>query len=279
MVFSTYNGVPLPHIMYGTAWKKEQTAKLVELALNTGFTAIDTANQLKHYDEALVGEAVAAAFSRGVPRASLFLQTKWTSIDGQDDRLPYDAKAPLAKQVVQSMDSSLQHLHTDYVDSYVLHGPHYRNVLGAEDWEVWQAIEGLFEAGKTRVIGVSNVNSAQLSELCAKAKVKPMVVQNRCYAMMGWDRDVRDICKREGIIYQGFSLLTANAREANTAEIKAIAKRVGATIPQVIFRFAIYAGMLPLTGTNNEQHMREDLDCMRFDLAPEEISTISSISG
>jgi diketogulonate reductase-like aldo/keto reductase len=91
-----------------------------------------------------------------------------------------------------------------------LHGPYTRTGLSEQDWEVWAAIEEIYSQGKARVIGVSNVSAGQLFLLCSRAKVKPMVVQNRCYASMGWDREVREICRTHNIIYQGFSLLTAN---------------------------------------------------------------------
>src|SRR5271154_5485632 len=107
MSLNAYNQVPIPAFMYGTAWKKETTEKMVRLALEKGFKAIDTANQLKPYDERLVGDAVRSAILKGVPRKSLFLQTKFTSAGGQDHRTPYDASADLATQVKQSFDSSL----------------------------------------------------------------------------------------------------------------------------------------------------------------------------
>src|ERR1700741_4906113 len=114
----------LPDFLYGTAWKEDRTAAVTELALRTGFRGIDTANQRRHYFEAGVGEALAAAYRAGiVTRADLFLQTKFTYQRGQDHRLPYDPAAPLAAQVAQSLASSLEHLGTDYVDSFVLHGP------------------------------------------------------------------------------------------------------------------------------------------------------------
>ena len=112
--------------MYGTAWKKVATTELVQLAVASGFKAIDTANQLIHYQEALVGEALQALAKQGIARDAFFLQTKFTSADGQDHRTPYDANADLTTQVRQSFDSSLSHLHTDYVNSYVLHGPSSR---------------------------------------------------------------------------------------------------------------------------------------------------------
>jgi diketogulonate reductase-like aldo/keto reductase len=278
MALTAYNGVPIPSLMYGTAWKKEATTELVQLAVASGFTAIDTANQLIHYQEALVGEALQALAKKGIKRDSLFLQTKFTSVDGQGGRTPYDPSADLTTQVSQSFDSSLNHLGTDYVDSYVLHAPFQRRGLGTADWEVWTAMEGLYRGGKTKMIGVSNITGAQLAQLCEQANVEPMVVQNRCFAALGWDKAVREICRTNGIVYQGFSLLTANREVLGDPEIHAIATRINATVAQVIFRFAMLIGMLPLTGTTNQQHMKEDLQAGQFTLTDEEVQRIETIA-
>jgi len=278
MAMTTYNQVSVPAFMYGTAWKKEATARLVHLAVESGFTAIDTANQLIHYDEALVGEALQSLAAKGVKRESLFLQTKFTSADGQDHRTPYDASADLTTQVQQSFASSLQHLHTDYLDSYVLHAPFSRRGLGAADWQVWAAMETFYAAGKTKTIGVSNITAAQLTLLCEQAQVKPMMVQNRCFAATAWDEEVRHICRQHGIIYQGFSLLTANRDVLAEPEVRAIAAREGVGPAQVIFRFALQVGMLPLTGTTNPQHMAEDLAAARITLSADEVQRIETIA-
>jgi len=273
----TYNNVTIPSFMYGTAWKKEATTALVLQAIAAGFTAIDTANQLVHYDEAKVGEALLQLAKQGVARQQLFLQTKFTPVNGQDHRLPYDAHASITTQVQQSFESSLAHLHTDYLDSYVLHGPYSRRGLGAEDWEVWAAIESLYDAGKTKMIGVSNVSADQLTLLCAKANHKPMVVQNRCYAAFGWDKDVREICRSHNILYQGFSLLTANTGIFAEPDMRAMAVKYQAGLTQIVFRFSQQIGMLPLTGTTNPDHMKEDLQCERFTLSSEELALIETI--
>jgi diketogulonate reductase-like aldo/keto reductase len=278
MVLTAYNQVAIPSFMYGTAWKKEATTGLVTLAVESGFSAIDTANQLIHYQEALVGEALQVLAKKGIKRDSLFLQTKFTSVDGQGGRTPYDAAADLTTQVRQSFDSSLIHLGTEYLDSYVLHAPFQRRGLGAADWEVWAVMEELCRGGKTKMIGVSNITAAQLAQLCDQAKVKPMVVQNRCFAALGWDRAVREICQTNGIIYQGFSLLTANREVLGASEIHTVARRLNATIAQVIFRFAMQIGMLPLTGTTSEQHMKEDLESEKFALTTEELQRIETIA-
>ncbi len=278
MPFKTYNDVEIPDFMYGTAWKKEKTTELVRTALSAGYRAIDTANQLVHYDEARVGEALQQVYEKEwAKRDSLFIQTKFTSGDGQRGNTPYDAKADLTTQVKQSFESSLKHLHTDYLDSYVLHGPYTRDGLSAADWEVWAAIESLYESGKTRMIGVSNISDEQLLLLCAKAKVKPMLVQNRCYAAMGWDSEVRAICREQNIVYQGFSLLTANQRQIMEPEIQKIARRLNAGLPQLIFRFCLQMQMQVLTGTTSRSHMIENLQNTSFELSDEELKTIEMI--
>ena len=278
MTLTAYNHVPLPSFMYGTAWKKEATTQLVQLAVASGFTAIDTANQLIHYQEALVGEALQALEKKGIKRDTLFLQTKFTPVGGQGGRTPYDASADLATQVRQSFDRSLTHLGTEYVDSYVLHAPYSRQGLGEADWEVWAAMEGLYQSGKTKIIGISNVTAGQLTHLCEQANHKPMVVQNRCFAALGWDQEVREICQAHGIIYQGFSLLTANREVLADPEIQTIAKRLGTGPAQIIFRFAMQIGMLPLTGTTSRQHMKEDLQAEQLALSTEEIRRIETIA-
>jgi diketogulonate reductase-like aldo/keto reductase len=277
MTLTAYNGVTLPAFMYGTAWKKDATTRLVIEAVRAGFTAIDTANQLIHYDEARVGEALVSLAQQGVTRDRLFLQTKFTPVNGQDHRTPYEAAASITTQVQQSFESSLAHLRTDYLDSYVLHGPYHRGGLGPEDWEVWAAIESLYDGGKTKMIGVSNVSARQLALLCERAKHRPMVVQNRCFAALGWDRAVRDLCRTHGIVYQGFSLLTANREVFVDAGMRALAEKYSTGVAQVVFRFAMQSGMLPLTGTTNIEHMAEDLQAERFTLAPDELQRIETI--
>ena len=122
-----------------------------------------------------------------------------------------------------------------------------------------------------------NVTAEQLTQLCEQATHKPMMVQNRCFAVLGWDKEVREICQAHGIIYQGFSLLTANREVLADPEIQRIAQRLGARSTQIIFRFAMQIGMLPLTGTTSQQHMKEDLQAERLALSEEEIRRIETI--
>ncbi|HEY5925019.1 MAG TPA: aldo/keto reductase [Kofleriaceae bacterium] len=257
--------------LYGTAWKEDDTERCVGDALAAGFRGIDTANQRKHYFEAGVGRGIAAS---GIARSELFIQTKFTFVDGQDHRLPFEPNAPIATQVAQSFASSLDHLGVAYLDSLVLHGPSQSHGLGADDHEAWRAMEKLVGQGGVRVLGVSNVTAQQIADLVAFAAVKPVYVQNRCYARTGWDKLARDVCHQHGITYQGFSLLTANRQVLAHRGVGEIAKRYAKTPAQIVFRFAQQIGMLPLTGTTDPAHMREDLACVDITLATDELSVI-----
>jgi diketogulonate reductase-like aldo/keto reductase len=269
-----------PEFLYGTAWKEERTAALVELALRCGFRGVDTANQRRHYFEAGVGEGLTAAYRAGVvTRADLFLQTKFTYRPGQDERLPYDPAARLSAQVAQSLASSLEHLGTDYVDSFVLHGPASGYGWAEADAEVWNAMMKERDAGRARVLGVSNVSLRHLEQMVEVHSEAPAFVQNRCYARLGWDREVRAFCNERKITYQGFSLLTANMEVVRHPVVTGIAARAGANPAQIVFAFARAVGMLLLTGTSDAEHMRQDLDSRSIALSEDAVGAIEGLAG
>jgi diketogulonate reductase-like aldo/keto reductase len=270
----------VPDFLYGTAWKEARTPELVTLALRMGFRAIDTANQRRHYFEEGVGQALAEAYRDGlVKRDDLFLQTKFTYQRGQDHRLPYDPGAPLSIQVAQSMASSLHHLDTDYVDSFVLHGPSSNYDWNDDDIEVWESMRKERDAGRTRLLAVSNVDLRHLQQMKETGTELPAFVQNRCFARLGWDRAVRTFCGEHKIIYQGFSLLTANQEVLGHPLIAKISEILGATPAQVIFSFARAVAMQPLTGTSNAEHMKQDLDSRNITLSSDAVTAIESLAG
>jgi diketogulonate reductase-like aldo/keto reductase len=267
-----------PLFIYGTAWKKEATERLVDESLRLGFHAIDTANQRKHYDEEGVGWGIRNYLNNSSKtRSDLFLQTKFTYAKGQDDRKPYDSQAPLREQVRQSVDSSLQHLQTDYLDSYLLHGPMYMEGISREDIEVWSQMEELYHQKKIRSLGIANASLTHLKEIYQTSVVKPHYVQNRCFAHTGWDFAVRAYCRENGIKYQGFSLLTANSQAINKNSVIQISHKYHKTIPQVIFRFCNQLGIICLTGTTSTDHMTKDLDIFSFELTESEMHIIEKL--
>ncbi len=266
----------IPKIIYGTAWKEDRTKDLVSKALKSGYRAIDTANQRKHYHEAQIGEAIQEWFSLDQKRDELFLQSKFTYINGQDHRLPYDPRSSLNTQVKQSFESSLIHLKTTYLDSYLIHGPYSPYDFTDNDWEVWEAMEELYDLKKVKSLGVSNVGLNHIKTLFENAKIKPTWVQNRCFANRGWDQNVRQYCIKNGISYQGFSLLTANPYMFQHPKVNEISSRTGKTSAQVIFQFTTKIGITPLTGTTQEIHMIQDLDFEDIQINEEDINILES---
>src|SRR2546425_215793 len=274
----TNHPVAVPDFIYGTAWKEGQTAALTELALRTGFRGIDTANQRRHYFEAGVGEGLAAAYQAGVvTRADLFLQTKFTYQPGQDHRLPYDPAADVSTQVAQSMQSSLEHLGTDHVDSYVLHGPASGYGWTDDDTEAWAAMVRERDAGRTRLLGGSSVPPPPPPRGGAGGPDPRASSQTRCSPRLGWDRAVRAFCAERKIVYQGFSLLTANPEVLGHPRVADIAARRKATPAQIVFRFSQLIGMLPLTGTSDAEHMTQDLASRGLSLSNDEVQAIESL--
>jgi diketogulonate reductase-like aldo/keto reductase len=126
---------------------------------------------------------------------------------------------------------------------------------------------------------VSNVGLRHLEQMAAIHTEAPAFVQNRCFARLGWDRDVRLFCADRTITYQGFSLLTANAEVLSHPMIAGLAKRAEATPAQVVFRFARALGMLPLTGTSDAAHMKQDLASPGLELPAEAVRAIESLAG
>ena len=192
------DGVRVPRFLYGTAWKEDETQRLTELALQRASAASTPPTSAATTTRPRSGRP-----SRRRSRAAWWPATTCScrpsspSGAGRTTACPTTPTAPIAAQVEQSFASSLEHLGTDVIDSYVLHGPTRRAGLAAADWEAWRAMEAIHDSGRARLLGVSNVTLEQLDALCQQARVRPRFVQNRCYAARGWDRDVRAVLRRE----------------------------------------------------------------------------------
>lgn len=167
-------------------------------------------------------------------------------------------------QVRQSFQSSLNHLQTDYIDSYIIHGPYKHGVtLSIHDYEVYEVLEELLSQGKVKAIGISNFSSKQLQLLINKVKIIPHVAQIRTFASSGWDDrkgGVFKICKENDIVYEAYSILTANRAVLKDLKFISIAKLHDETPQQLVFRYAFEEGMVVLTGTTDVVHMEQDLD-------------------
>ena len=258
----------IPAFIYGTAWKKEASSDLVYQAIANGFTAIDTAAQPKHYREDLVAAGVSKAIKEGlVKRKDLYLQTKFTSIGGQDPtNMPYDQKSPLPEQVNASVISSLQNFNfgdvitegderEPYIDTLVLHSP---MPSMNETLEVWQTLEQ-YVPREIRNLGISNCNFFTLMELYERATIKPVVVQNRFYGSTKYDIGLRKFCREKGIIYESFWTLTGNPTLLKAAETRQLARQLDVSPAAALYCMVLgLANTTVLNGTTNAKNMQED---------------------
>ncbi|KZT10871.1 Aldo/keto reductase [Laetiporus sulphureus 93-53] len=261
-------------IIYGTAWKKERTTALVVCAVLNGFRAIDTAAQPKHYREDLVGEALRLLQEKhGIRREDLFIQTKYTTLSGQDRSrpLPYNSRDDIATQIETSVQTSMRNLHTTYLDSLLLHSPFGR----LEDTiTAWRVLIKLQNAGTVKIIGVSNTYDVNIIEMLEKQTGRPVqVVQNRWYEGNQWDPEVCSYCRKRGIQYQSFWTLSGSPTLLAHPCLRLIARERNCTPAQALFRLAQSHGIMPLSGTTNEQHMKEDIETEKISLKEELQST------
>jgi len=253
-----------PYLLYGTAWKENETSRLVHEAIKSGFRFVDTACQPKHYNEPGVGEGIVEAMKElDLSRSDLFIQTKFTSLNGQDpNRLPYDKHAPLEEQVRQSIEASLKNLRTEYIDSLVLHSPMKNH---QETMRVWKVLEEKVDDGLIRQLGVSNCyDLREFQMIYDDATIKPKVLQNRFYSESGFDVDLREYCANHDIRYQSFWTLTSGTTRQNLRkhEIEEMAKAKGLTPQTLMYAYMLELGHTPLSGTTNQEHMFADVSIM-----------------
>lgn len=274
----TNGGVDMPRLIYGTAWKKEATAPLVTKAVLAGFRGIDTACQPKHYHEPGVGEALKVlSKDYGIRREDLFIQTKFTSLNGQDPKtVPYDKNSDLSTQVQQSMEKSLINLGVSYVDSLVMHSP--MRTLPAT-LQVWRKFEKFVQDGKVKQLGLSNCYDLDiLRAVYAEASVKPSVLQNRFYEDSDYDKEIRKFCASKGIFYQSFWTLSANGHHLRSMAIMSAAQKRGLTPAEVWFRYLVQRhDIVVLTGTKDDTHMKQDLNILNWKLEENEMADMDRL--
>jgi len=251
-----------PYLIYGTAWKEEMTEHHVADAIRSGFRFIDTACQPKHYNEKGVGRGIMTALKElNLSRDDLYIQTKFTSIDGQDpNRIPYDANADLEEQVRQSVEISLVNLQTTYIDSLIMHSP----MRKMEDtMKVWRVFESLVDSGKVYNIGISNCyDLKKFQYIYDHARIKPRHLQNRFYSDSGFDVELREFCQEHNILYQSFWTLSANRHALRSENVKTMANAKGLTPQTLMYAFMMRLGHTPLDGTTSKIHMFEDVAIM-----------------
>ena len=252
------NGVKMPPIGYGVfrMTNLEECEKAVIQAIKTGYRFIDTA--AAYENETAVGKAIQYTIEKGyVSREDLFIQTKlWIT----------DTTYEKAKE---GFKRSLNRLGLDYIDLYLIHQP-YHDYYGA-----WRALEELYEEGKVRAIGVDNFTQDRMADFIYFNKVKPAVNMIECNAYFQRENE-REYLTQQNILMQAWSPLAAGKEELfHNETLCNIAKRHQKTVAQIVLRWLVHRGIVPVVKSGNPERMRENYDIFDFDLSEKEMNQIS----
>lgn len=265
---STYqlsNGVEIPIVGFGT-WQTPsgQIAKdAVLTALEAGYRHIDTA--AAYENEASVGQAI---IESGLAREELFVTTKlWNKIGTYEE----------AKAVIEA---SLEKLNLTYLDLYLIHWPNplaFRDCWQERNAEVWRAMEEALEAGKIRAIGVSNFHPHHLEALLKTAKIKPVVNQ---ILLNPSDQQASLVASNQAhnILSEAYSPL-GTGKIFEVTELQTLAQKYGKTVAQLVLRWSLQKGFLPLPKSVTKERIIENTAIFDFEISPEDMATIDQLHG
>ena len=250
------NGTKMPPIGYGIfrMTDEKECEEAVLQALKTGYRLIDTASAYEN--ERAVGRAIKRS---ELPREELFVTTKLWITDTCYDR----AKDALSR--------SLERLGLDYVDLYLIHQP-YHDYYGA-----WRALEELYAEGKVKAIGVDNFTQDKLADFLFFQKVKPAVNMIECNAFYQREEDLAYM-KKQDILMQAWSPLSAGDNSLFSNELLSrIAEYHKKSIAQVVLRWLVQRGIVPVVKSANPKRMKENLDIFDFELTDDQMRAISTL--
>ena len=263
--YTLNNGVKIPIIGFGT-WQTpdgDVAEHAVESALNAGYSHIDTA--AAYGNEESVGEALKRS---GVNRHDLFITTKlWNADHGYRS-----AKA--------AIDRSLQNLKVDYLDLYLIHWPNpvdMRDHWAEANAESWRAMEEAVQAGKIRAIGVSNFRKRHLYELLKTAEIKPVVNQIMLNPS-DLQPDVVKVNNELKLLSEAYSPLGTGGLLGNET-VNEIASEVGKSPAQVLIRWSLEHGFLPLPKSVHDKYIRANAEVFDFNLSSEQMNKLDSLHG
>ena len=258
-LYTMNNGLKIPSIGFGTYQLTTNPSLEASIthAYQSGFRLIDTAAM--YSNEKLIGDAIT---NNSIPRSSLFLSTKiWMS----------DMSYNKAKS---SINRSLQNLNTDYIDLVLIHWPVQHK---QEHLNVWKALEEFVHKGKVRSIGVSNFKVEHLEHLLPHCNIKPVVNQIECHPCY-YDKQTIDYCKKNNILIEAYCPLAQyNEKLIKHPAIINIAKRVGKSVAQVILKWHLMNGIIPLPKSSHSRYIEDNINIDDFDLTKEDMDVISGI--
>jgi diketogulonate reductase-like aldo/keto reductase len=253
-------GAAIPALGFGT-WalaEGEEAQLAVGEALSQGYRLIDTAKIYRN--EHSVGKAVRAS---KIPREEIFVTTKlWNNDQGYDSAL-------------EAFDASLERLGFDYLDLYLIHWPGSNR----SNRESWRALSEIYERGDAKAVGVSNFSVEELEGLMSDSQLVPAVNQIEFHPFVYDEMTaIIEFCHQNKIIVEAYSPLS-HARKLNHQAISQLAGEVGKTNAQVMLRWALQHGTVPIPKSANPARIKENMDIFDFELDDKQMSRLNSLSA
>ncbi len=253
------NGVKIPCVGFGT-WKllnDDDTVDIVKTAIDCGYRHIDTA--FAYHNDNAVGKAVRGC---GLKRNELFITSK------------LDNPSHGYENTLKEFDITMNNLGLDYLDLYLIHWP--RPAQFRDNWKElnegsWKAFEELYNAGKIKAIGVSNFLEHHIDAILETATIAPMVDQLELHPQYV-QREAVTYCKDHRIIIEAWSPLLKG--HMNHPLLIETAKTYNKTVAQLLLRWSIQHGFLPLPKASTADRMRENADIFDFEISEKDIEAL-----
>jgi len=251
-------GQLIPATGFGT-WQiadGQETQQAVSAALVNGYRLIDTAKL--YGNEKSVGSAIR---SSGIPREEIFVTTKlWDTDQGYDSAL-------------KAFDGSLELLGLDYLDLYLIHWPG-----GKDRHQSWQALQEIYKSGRSKAVGVSNYTIEHLTQLLETSDLKPAVNQVEFHPFIyAQQKPLLEFCSEQGILIEAYSPLS-RGRAIDEPAINEIAKTYRKTPAQILLRWAVQHGVVPLPKSTHAERIKANLDIFDFEISDEDMHSLNSLS-
>lgn len=262
-MYKLINGVEIPLMGFGTYLTPPDgtTARSVRDAINAGYCMIDTAFAYKNEEDLARGIKMSSK-----ARKDIFITTKhWVTNRGY-------------KKTLEAIDTSLKNLDTDYIDLYLIHWPCVEKTH--PDWkeqnaDTWRGFEKAYKDGKLRSIGVSNFEKKHLDALYETCEIKPMVNQIEYHPGFIQQKTL-EFSRENGMYVEAYYPL-GSGQLLELEEVKVIAEKYGKTAAQILLRFSLQSGCIPLVKSTHKSRILENTQIFDFALTENDMEILYKI--
>ena len=235
---------------------ERQLSDTIAEAIRMGYRLIDTS--AAYHNEGAIGRAIRIS---GIPRKEMFITTRATN------------EQQFKGTVRDGFFNSLKNLGLEYVDLYQIHWPVPDHYL-----DTWKEMERLYEEGYVKVIGVANCHEHHIEEILKNCTIPPMVNEVEVHPLFS-QKSLKAYCDSKNIRMEAYTPLARNdERLRRNRTLLSLAEKYNKTPLQIILRWHIENGIIPIPRSTNENRLRQNINIFDFKLTPDEVESIDRIN-